>query len=329
MSLQLCSRAPGRRLIGRAHFAPLIAGILMLSACGGGGGGSPPPPPPLTLSSPSASLGAGTTIALTAAGGQTPYSFSISSGAGIVDGGGVFTAPETAGTTVVQVADKSGATAKTSLQIIVVAFVNATANVDSNTTTTQIATGGAPPYNYSIASGGGNIDASGQFISPNGPAIATLQVTDSKGAVALASITVNAPLVANEPTPTIGGGTSVLVGVTGGQGPFTYKVTSGGGSVDSSGHFTAPPAAGTSIVSITDSLGSSALVTLTITPPLSISPASVTLTASSGQSAPFVGMNGIAPYQYSVVSGSGTVNAQGIFTVGTTSGTSTVQVTDV
>jgi hypothetical protein len=96
------------------------------------------------LSSPSASLGAGTTLALTAAGGETPYAFSIASGAGSVDGSGVFTAPATAGTTVVEVTDKNGATAKTSLQIIAVAFVSKTANVDSGTTTPQIAVNAEP-----------------------------------------------------------------------------------------------------------------------------------------------------------------------------------------
>jgi hypothetical protein len=318
----------GHQQLGRARLALLNLAILLLVSCGGGGGGGPPPLPLLTLSSPSTSLGAGTTLTLTAAGGQTPYAFSIASGAGTVDSGGVFTAPATAGTTVVEVTDKNGATAKTSLQIIAVAFVSATANVDPDTTTAQIAAGGAPPYTYSIAVGGGSIDASGQFTSPNGPATVTLEVTDSKGATAQASIAVNAPLVANQPAATIGGGTSLLISAAGGQGPFTYTVTSGGGSVDASGHFTAPATAGTSVVSITDSLGSSAVVTITINPPLVISPASVTLTASSGQSTPFVGTNGIPPYQYSVVSGSGTVNAQGIYTVGSVSGVSVVQVTD-
>jgi hypothetical protein len=317
------------RKLGRARLALLTVGILLLASCGGGGGGGPPPPPPpLTLSSPAPSLGAGTTLALTAAGGQTPYTFSITSGAGTVDSTGLFSAPATAGMTVVEVTDKNGASAKTSLQIIVVAFVNATAKVDSSTTTVQIAAGGAPPYTYSIAAGGGSIDASGHFTSSNGPAMVTLEVTDSKGANAQASITVNAPLVADQATATLGGGTSLLVGAAGGQGPFTYQVTSGGGSVDASGHFTAPATAGTSVVSIMDSLGSSTLVTITINPPLSVSPASATLTASSGQTTSFVGVNGIPPYQYSVLSGSGTVSAQGIYTVGTVSGISAVQVTD-
>jgi len=324
----LCFKSLGQRQLGRVRLALLTVGILLLASCGGGGGGGPPPPPPLTLSSPTTSLGAGTTLTLTAAGGQPPYSFSIASGAGTVDDTGLFTAPAAAGTTVVEVTDKNGATAMASLQIIVVAFVNATASVDSSTTTVQIAAGGAPPYTYSIAAGGGSIDATGHFSSPNGPAMVTLEVTDSKGATAQASITVNAPLVADQSTATIGGNTSLLVGAAGGQGPFTYQVTSGGGSVDASGHFTAPATAGTSVVSITDSLGSSTVVTITINPPLSVSPSSATLTASSGQTATFVGMNGVPPYQYTVASGSGTVSAQGVYTVGTVSGITAVQVTD-
>src|SRR5258708_39935818 len=108
----LCFKTLDHRQLGRARLALLTVGILLLASCGGGGGGGAPPPPPLTLSSPSASLGAGTTLALTAAGGQTPYAFSIASGAGTVDSTGLFTAPATAGTTVVEVTDKNAATAK-------------------------------------------------------------------------------------------------------------------------------------------------------------------------------------------------------------------------
>jgi Domain of unknown function (DUF5122) beta-propeller len=322
------ARTHSTHRLASARLALTAVAILVLASCGGGGGGGPPPPAPLTLTAPSASVGAGATIALTATGGQTPYTFSVVSGAGSVDGTGLFAAPATAGTSVVEVTDKASATAKTSLQIIAVAFVNATATVDSATTTAQKATGGAPPYTYQVAAGGGSIDGSGNYISPTGPATVTLIVTDSKGATAQESVTVNAPLVANQPTATIGGGTTVLVGAVGGQGPFTYKVTSGGGTVDSSGRFTASTTPGASVVSITDALGSSTLVTITVNPPLSITPASATLTASSGQTTPFVGMNGIPPYSYSLVSGAGTVSAQGLYTVGSVSGASTVQVTD-
>jgi hypothetical protein len=280
------------------------------------------------LSAPSASLGAGTTETLSASGGQAPYTFSIASGGGTIDSTGLFTAPAAAGTTIVQVTDKTAATAKASLQIIAVAFVNTTATVDSATTTTQGATGGAPPYSYSIETGGGNIDASGHFTSPTGPATVTLEVTDSKGATAQESIVVNAPLLANQPTPTVGGGTTLVIGAAGGQGPFSYQVASGGGSVDASGRFTAPVTPGTSVVSITDALGSSTLVTITINPPLSISPASATLTASSKQTTPFAAMNGVPPYSYSVLSGAGAVTPQGIYTVGAVSGVNVVQVTD-
>jgi hypothetical protein len=315
-----------RRLPSWAACTSLTVGAFLLTACGGGGGSAPPPP--LTLTATSASLGAGTTLPLTAAGGQTPYTFSVASGGGSIDGSGLFTAPETPGTAVAQVADKNGMTARVSLQIVVVAFLNAAATVDSATITTQAAAGGAPPYAYSVASGGGSIDATGKFTSPAGPAAVTLLATDSKGATAQASITVNAPLAANQPTATIGGGTTLVVAASGGQGPFSYAVTSGAGTVDSSGHFVAPTNAGISVVTITDALGVSTTVSITVNPPLAIIPASATVTASSGQTMPFIGANGVPPYSYALVSGAGNVNAQGVYTVGTVSGLSTVQVTD-
>ena len=305
----------------------MIASGGALASCGGGGGGGGVPQ--LTLTAPAATLGAGTAQTLTAAGGQTPYVFSIVLGAGSVDSSsGLFTASATAGTTVVEVTDAHGSTAKSSLQIIVVAFVHASASVDSGTTTAQSATGGAPPYTYSVLTGGGSINASALFAAPAGPEMVMLKVTDSKGATAQESITVNGPLLPTKPMATVGGGTTLLIGAAGGQGPFAYAVSSGGGSVDSSGHFAAPTTPGTSVVTITDALGATTIVTITIKPPLSISPASATLTASSEQSTAFVGMNGVPPYSYSLASGAGAVDAQGIYTVGAVSGVSAVRVTD-
>jgi hypothetical protein len=321
-------RISSRGLLGCTRLLLTIVSFAALASCGGGGGGGGAPPP-LTLSTPATTLGAGTTETVLAAGGKGPYVYSIVSGDGSIDSStGVFTAPATAGTTVVEVTDALGATAKSSLQILVVAFVHVTAIVDAATTTSQAAAGGAPPYTYSVLTGGGTINATGQFTAPAGPAMVTLKVTDSKGATAEEAITVNAALVAAQATVTVGGGTTLLIGATGGQGPFAYAVTAGGGSVDGSGHFIAPSTAGTSVVTVTDALGVSITVTITINLPLSISPASATLTASSGQTTAFVARNGVPPYSYSLASGAGSVDAQGIYTVGAVSGVNSVRVTD-
>jgi hypothetical protein len=315
-------------MLSRARLLLMIVGIVVLASCGGGGGGGGSAPPPLSLSAP-ATLGAGATETLKAAGGKPPYVYSIVSGGGTIDGSsGLFTAGAAAGTTVLEATDALGSAAQSSVRILVVAFVHVTAAADSGTTTAQIAAGGAPPYSYSVLTGGGSIDASGQFTAPVGPAMATLEVADSKGATARAAISVNAPLVASRPAVTIGGGTDVPIDATGGQGPFAYGVTAGGGSVDAAGHFIAPSTPGTSVVTITDALGISVTITITIKPALSISPASTTLTASSGQTVAFAGMNGMPPYNYSLAFGTGAVDAHGLFTVGAASGVNSVRVTD-
>ena len=324
LRLRTCSGG----VLGGARVLLTIVSFAVLASCGGGGGGSSAPPP-LTLSTPASSLGAGTTETVAAAGGKAPYAYSIVSGEGSIDGStGVFTAPATAGTTVVEVTDAQGSTAKSSVQILVVAFAHVTAIVDAATTTSQAAAGGAPPYAYSVFAGGGSISATGQFTAPAGPAMVTLKVSDAKGATAEEAITVNAALVAAQAMATVGGGTTLQIVAAGGQGPFAFAVTAGGGSVDDSGHFVAPSTAGTSVVTITDALGVSINVTITIKLPLSISPASATLTASSGQTTAFVGRNGVPPYSYSLASGAGSVDAQGMYTVGAVSGMNTVRVTD-
>src|SRR4051812_41673866 len=53
----------------------------------------------------------------------------------------------------------------------------------------------------------------------------------------------------------IGVGTTQTFTASGGRAPYSYSVASGTGTVDSSGLFTAPPAAGTSSVRVVDAAG--------------------------------------------------------------------------
>jgi hypothetical protein len=155
-----------------------------------------------------------------------------------------------------------------------------------------------------------------------------LTVTDSRGTSAQETVTVNAPLSLPAGSITIGGNTSYSLVPTGGQGPYTYSIVSGSGTVDAGGHYTAPAAASTDIVQVADALGSIVRLNITVNPPLTMFPASATLTAGSGQSLAFAGQGGVPPYRYVLLSGTGTVGAQGLYTVGNTSGVEPVQVTD-
>src|SRR5947207_1537127 len=76
-----------------------LVGLLCLglAACGGGGGGNTP----LTIAPTQVSLDPGMAKTFSGAGGSKPYSFSIASGGGSIDGtSGAYTAPASAGSTV-------------------------------------------------------------------------------------------------------------------------------------------------------------------------------------------------------------------------------------
>ncbi|HTP57444.1 MAG TPA: hypothetical protein VMM82_00915, partial [Spirochaetia bacterium] len=67
----------------------------------------------LAISPSSTTVPPNGTIQFSATGGAPPYTFSILSGVGTIDAStGLYTAPATPGTTIVQVMDKNGATAK-------------------------------------------------------------------------------------------------------------------------------------------------------------------------------------------------------------------------
>jgi hypothetical protein len=104
---------------------------------------------------------------------------------------------------------------------------------------------------------------------------------------------------------------------------------SGGGTFDSTTNtYTAPATVGTASIALTDSLSVTTHTTITINPPLSIDPTSLTMTVSSGQKYALSGLGGGAGYRYSVLSGSGTVDASGLYTAGTVTGDDVVQVQD-
>jgi hypothetical protein len=141
-------------------------------------------------------------------------------------------------------------------------------------------------------------------------------------------VTVNLPLVVSNNDAVIGIGSTYKIDASGGQGPFTYKVLSGGGTVDSDGNYSASTTVGSVMVQITDSLGSVCQITLNVGNTIAVTPASATLTASSGQTVQFTGGNGVAPYTYTIASGSGSIDSQGVYTVGAVSGLDTIKIVD-
>ncbi|HTL12110.1 MAG TPA: hypothetical protein VL588_06460, partial [Bdellovibrionota bacterium] len=86
------------------HLLALGALALTAAACGGGGGAKPAHTSnssqsgaTLALSPATADIAVNNTVALTATGGTSPYTYSVLSGGGSVDTSGVYTAPASSG----------------------------------------------------------------------------------------------------------------------------------------------------------------------------------------------------------------------------------------
>ena len=104
----------------------------------------------------------------------------------------MFTAPGTIGSTSVRVTDAAGQTATAPITVVTslqIAPAIQTLLIGGNKTFS--ATGGTPPYAYSVFSGGGSFTpGTGIFAAPGAPASVTVRVTDNLGATSNAVVTV-------------------------------------------------------------------------------------------------------------------------------------------
>jgi len=123
-------------------------------------------------------------------------------------------------------------------------------------------------------------------------------------------------------------GNSFTFSASGGQPPYTYTVAGTGTIQSQVGLYVAPGDTTSDTITVTDSLGTQADASVTVLTQPSISPQSISLTASSGQSFAFTSSGGVGTPTYSIVSGSGTVDEAGVFTAGNQKGTTQLRVTD-
>jgi hypothetical protein len=164
----------------------------------------PPPPPALKISPTSASLKTGETVDFQASGGTPPYAFSIVSGEGTIDAAsGLYTAPDSPAEAVVQVADAQQATARATVQVTaspeppggppLKIFPSA---VDTRTGRSIVlrASGGTPPYSFSLVSGGGRLQpisgTQARYTAPGSPTEAVIEVRDDRDRMARSIVTV-------------------------------------------------------------------------------------------------------------------------------------------
>ncbi|MEK6704521.1 MAG: hypothetical protein AABZ06_01910 [Bdellovibrionota bacterium] len=295
--------------------------------------------PALQASPSTKTLAVNNSFVFSAAGGVTPYSYSIQSGGGSINAStGSYTAPSSPGSAVVKVTDSLGNISTASVTINPALAISPTSKaIVINTSHTFSASGGVSPYSYSITSGGGTINSStGSYTAPGSTGAAIVSVTDSIGNISNAAVTIN-PLLSIVPTSkTLAVNNtfnfSATGGVPGNPIPYTYAVTAGGGSIENdidpgSGTYRAPSSSGIATVTVTDSNGNTSNAAVTINAVLAISPSSKTLSVNNTFT--FSATGGVTPYSYSIVAGGGTIDTgSGFFTAPSSSGSSTVRVTD-
>ena len=145
--------------------------------------------PPLTITPSVADVTAGNSVTFTPGGGSGSYTLSVASGSGTLVGYTYTTT--TAETAVIRLADNnnaSGAVDATVNSYQPLTLVPGTATVQVNTTYPFTASGGKPPYSYTVV-GGGTMTAN-VFNAPASPGTSTVRVTDTLLNQSTATVTV-------------------------------------------------------------------------------------------------------------------------------------------
>jgi Putative Ig domain len=338
---------------------------------------------PLLITSsvlPSGVLGNSYAASMAATGGTPPYAWGIASGslpAGIsfsengvfsgiptVQGNYKFTVKVADTATPAQVKEVSASIVTTNHPLLITSSVLPAGVVGTAYAANMSATGGTPPYVWTIASGsippGVAFSETGAFSgTPQSSGRYTFVVKVFDRSTPAKSKTVTATIVVTTKNPLVITSSVLPSGVdkatysaslmaSGGTAPYTWSITSGslpsGLSLTAAGAISGTPTViGTYgfSVKVTDSSspiqGAAATTTIIVTvPPLTItSPALISGVSGTGYSASLTANGGTSPYTWSVTSGSLpaglTLSALGVISgTPTTSGTSvfTTKVTD-
>jgi large repetitive protein len=291
------------------------------------------PGPTITATQTNTTCGNSTgNITATGSGTIAPYTYSI-------DGtnffpSGTFTGLA-AGVYTVTVRDVNGCTNTTTVTILntdgpALTFTQTNADCGNNTgTVTANATGGTPPYQYSI--NGGTTYQAGNFFTGLVAGQYTLVVRDANGCTNRAIVTITAsvaPILSAVPaaaTCNQANGTITAFG-SGGVAPLQYSIN---GNTFQAGNVFNGLAPGTYTVTVKDAAGCTRAVTVTVAnspAPTVTAIAAAAVCGNTNGRITATGSGGIAPYQFSIDGGT-TYQTSNVFT-GLAPGTYTITIKD-
>ncbi|MCX5999999.1 MAG: putative Ig domain-containing protein [Chloroflexi bacterium] len=330
----MCHRKTSALLVVAVTALALLL-LVVLAACGSTA------PTIATNSLPDGEVGVAYSQVVAVIGGTGPYTWSVSLGslpAGLsLDSStgtiaGTPTAEGARGFTI-KVADNVGGRATAGLYISISPALTITAaslpdsQVGVAYSRVVAATGGSPPYTWSVRSGnlpaGLSLDSSTGAVAGTLTAVgaynSTIKVADSVGGAATASLSVTISSAPTITTASLADGEvsvaySQVVAATGGSLPYTWSVSSGslpaGLSLDShTGVITGTPTAEgayNSTVKVADNVGGAATASLSVT--ISSAPTITTASLADGEvgiaySQVMAATGGSPPYTWSVSSG--------------------------
>jgi hypothetical protein len=263
----------------------------------------------------------------TALGGVGPYTYSIQSGGGTISNTGLFNSPAENGQSIILIKDARNNTA--TAQVIIGDAINIspiTISLVNGDSTTFTASGGVPPYKYSIVSGQGSMNpTTGVYVAPNLSAVETIRVEDAIGGRSDATVTVLPKLSLGSTAYLLKGATKTFSAV-GGAPPYKYYLKTGLGSiVENSGEYSAPNQIGNAVIKVVDSLSNTVDLNINLYEILTISPLVYSL--SKDETLTFSANGGVPPYTYSLRSGVGTLSPLGAY-VSSNAGNAVVRVID-